>query len=267
VSFITDIDSISFDVKPGCKYNFVILLNQKTPHHIQIVTLANPKFLNMKILIPILLGLILIIISIYLFRNNINTKNLLYFGYVTAPLFWLMTLISGAIHGNYSHLKNTISELGAIGTNSEIFTSSLLILLAIFCILFSIGFYRASKQLNISVIPSVLSVSMPISMLWAGIFTLGNEFHSLTGPLPLFIILGFLVSFLLWKRNKDLQGLPRFSLISLIISLFIFLRFVESLNYEYAGLIQRFFYMGWTVWTISITYFISKKVQAATSAN
>jgi hypothetical membrane protein len=267
VSFITDIDSISFDVKPGCKYNFVIVLNQKTHYNIQILTLANPKFLNIKILIPLLLGLVLIILSIYHFSSRFKTKNLLYFGYISAPLFWLMTLISGAIHGNYNHFRNTISELGAIGTRSEVFTSSLLMLLTVFCILFSIGFYRASKKLSLSVVPSILSFTMPITMIWAGIFTLGNEFHSSTGPLPLLLILGFLLTGILWIRNKKFSLLTRSSLISFIISLLIFLRFIKPFSYEYAGLLQRLFYLAWTVWTISITYFFSKKIQPTSSTN
>ena len=53
VTFITDNDSISFDVAPDRQYNFVVLLNEKTPCHIQIATSANPYFMQLKILIPI----------------------------------------------------------------------------------------------------------------------------------------------------------------------------------------------------------------------
>lgn len=261
VTFTTDIDSISVNIKPNSKYNFIILLKEKTPCYIQIATLSNPIFMNKKIVIPLLLGLTMIFILLYLYKNRINTKIFLYFGYAATLLFWSMTFLSGAIHGNYNHFKNVISELGAINTKSEVFTSSALMILAIFCIIFSIGFYRASKKFKLSVIPAILSFSMPITMIWAGIFTLGNEFHSLTGPLPFLIIFDFLLAYLLWKRNKEFSELRNTSLVSFLISALILLRFIKPFGYEYEGLIQRFFYLAWAIWTVSITYYLSKKLK------
>lgn len=260
VTFTTDIDSISFNVHPNGKYNFIILLNDKTPCYIQIATLSNPIFMNKKIAIPLLLGFTMVFILLFRYKNRINTKVFLYFGYAATALFWCMTLLSGFIHGNYNHFKNVISELGAIGTKSEMFTSTTLMLLAVLCIFFSIGFYKASQRFQLSLLPAILSFSMPISMIWAGIFTLGNEFHSLTGPLPFLIIFGFLLVYLLWKKNKEFSQLSIVSLISFSISALILLRFIQPFGYEYEGLIQRFFYLAWTIWTISITYYFSKKL-------
>lgn len=259
VTFITDIDSISVIIKPNSKYNFIILLREKIPCYIQIETLSNPIFMDNKVVIPLLLGFTMIFILLYLYKNRIDTKRFLYLGYAIPLLFWLMTFLSGAIHGNYNHFKNTISELGAIDTKSEIATSSALMILAVFCLLFSVGFYRASKKLKLSTIPAILSFSMPITMIWAGIFTLGNEFHSLTGPLPFLLIFSFLIAYLLWKGNKEISELKNTSLICFIISGLILLRFIKPFGYEYEGLIQRFFYLAWSIWITSITYHFSKK--------
>ncbi|MBK7223197.1 MAG: DUF998 domain-containing protein [Saprospiraceae bacterium] len=258
VTFITDIDSISVNIHPNGKFNFIALLNEKTPCYIQIATLSNPIFMSQNIVFPILLGLTLLIIILYLFRSKINTLIFLSFGYALPFLFWFITFLGGAIHGNYNHFKNAISELGAIETKSEVFTSSALIVLAILSIFFSIGFFRASQRCKISVIPAALSFAMPITMIWAGIFTLGNELHSLTGPLPFLIILGFLLSYQLWKRNKVMTKVGNLSLLSFTISALILLRFIKPFGYEYEGLIQRFFYLAWTIWTISITHYLSK---------
>lgn len=261
VTFTTDIDSVSFNVQPNNKYNFIILLKEKTPCYIQISTHANPIFMDKKIVIPLLLGLIIIVIMLYINKNRVNIEKLLYFGYAAPLLFWCMTFLSGFIHGNYNHFKNVISELGAIETKSEVFTSSSLMILAVLCILFSIGFYRSSKNFSLSVIPAILSFSMPISMIWAGVFTLGNEFHSVAGPLPFFIIFGCLIAYLLWKTNKEFSALSNISLLSFFISTLILLRFIKPFGYEYEGLIQRFFYLSWTVWTISITYYFLRKLK------
>jgi hypothetical membrane protein len=260
VTFTTDIDSISINIKPNSKYDFIILLKGKTPCYIQIATLSNPIFMNKGIVIPLLLGLIISCILIYQYRKRVSVAKLLYFGYAAPLLFWCMTFLSGFIHGNYNHFKNVISELGAIGTKSEIFTSSSLTILALLCFIFSTGFFRALQKFKLSIIPAILSFSMPISMIWAGIFTLGNEFHSLAGPLPFLIIFGFLLAYILWKKNKEFPELLTVSLISFFISALILLRFIKPFGYEYEGLIQRFFYLAWTIWTISITYYFSKKL-------
>ena len=261
VTFTTDIDSISFDVKPGNKYNFIIVLNDTISCYIQIKTLSNPVFLNKSILIPLSIGIILVLFLLYLYRQKINTIKLLYLGYLSAILFWVITIVSGFIHGNYNHFKNVISDLGAIATKSEIFTSASLILLSVLCILFSIGFYRASRTFKISTIPAILSFSMPLSIFWAAIFPLGNEFHSLTGRLPLLIILGALLSYLLWNKSQEFSELRLLSIISFFIMLLILLRFIKPFGNQYEGLIQRFFYLGWTIWTLFTSFYFIKRLQ------
>lgn len=261
VTFTTNIDSISFNVKPGNKYNFIIILNDTVSCYTQIKTLSNPVFLKKSILIPLLIGIILILFLLYLYRQKINTIKLLYLGYASPILFWIITIVSGFIHGNYNHFKNVISDLGAIETKSEIFTSTSLILLSVLCILFSIGFYKASRIFKISIIPAILSFSMPLSIFWAAIFPLGNEFHSLTGPLPFLIILGSLLSYLLWKKSQEFSELRLLSIISFFVMLLILLRFIKPFGYQYEGLIQRFFYLGWTIWTLFISYYFIKRLQ------
>ena len=261
VTFITNIDSITFNVKPGNRYNFIIVLNNTILCYTQIKTLSNPVFLKKSILIPLLISTILILLFLYHYRQKISTIRFLYLGYSIAILFWIITIISGFIHGNYNHLKNVISDLGAIETKSEIFTSTSLILLSVLCILFSIGFYRASKTFKISIIPAILSFSMPLSIFWAAIFPLGNEFHSLTGPLPFLIILGSLLSYLLWKKSQEFSELRLLSLISFFVMLLILLRFIRPFGYQYEGLVQRFFYLGWTIWTLFTSYYFIKRLQ------
>jgi len=258
VTFITDIDSISFDVQAGHTYDFTILLNNTTACNIQIAVMADPVFMNVSAILLIALGIIAVLVFCYLYRKKIDSKTLVNFGYVAPVLFWLMTIASGAIHGNYNHLRNVISELGAIGTKSELFTSLVLILLSIACILFSIGFYRISKQEQLSILPAILSFATPITMIWAAIFTLGNEFHSATGPLPLLVIIGSLSAFFLWRKNKAFLNARKISLLSCVLMLLILTRFIKPFGIQYEGLVQRFFYLGWSIWTFGIAYYLSK---------
>jgi hypothetical membrane protein len=259
VSFITDIDSISFSVDPGNKYDFIVL-KSNVPCHIQIQTRADPVFQKKQILTSLLIGLLMLIIVLVAIRNSINTKLFLSLGYLVAALFWIMTFASGYLHGNYNHFKNVISDLGAIGTKSEVFTSCFLVVIAVVNILFCIGFYRASKENRLSVIPAVLSFAMPFTMIWAAIFPLGNEFHSATGPLPFLVIISSILPYFLWKGN-NLKGLRTVSLISFVLMMLILTRFIKPFGYHYEGLVQRFFYLGWTVWTVGVAYYLRRRLQ------
>jgi Protein of unknown function (DUF998) len=252
VTFITDIDSISFDVQPGNKYDFLILQGN-IRCHIQIRTLNDPVLLHTKAIILLLLCFLGFITILYFYRDRIDARDFLRLGYGVVILFWIMTFISGYVHGNYNHFKNTISELGAISTKSETFTSSALLFIAALNILFCIGFYKESKSRKISLIPSVLSFAMPVSMIWAGVFTLGNA-------LPFLIVLGCILSYFLWKSNNNLQGLRTVSLISFSIMILVLTRFIKPFGYEFEGLVQRFFYFGWTIWTIGVSYFLSQAI-------
>ncbi len=260
VSFITDLDAISFDVQPNKKYDFIILLNESQPCHIQIATSANPYFMQLKVIVPILFLLFFMGAILYRKWQSLPIDKLIRLGLIIPLLFWAVTIIAGTIHGNYQHHKNVISELGAIGTKSEIFTSSAFVVISILCYLFSIGFYIASKKLKLSVIPAMLSFSMPITFIWVAIFPLRNEFHNVTGALPLLLILGAFLSFVLWRKHEKLKKLRTWSLVGFGVMLLILLRFIDPLGHEFEGLVQRFFYLGWSIWYITIAIFLHKRL-------
>ena len=82
--------------------------------------MANPVFMSKSVMIPLLIGVLIIAFLIYKIRKVLILKQLLYLGTIIPILFWIITLISGHIHGNYVQYKNTISELGAIGRKARL---------------------------------------------------------------------------------------------------------------------------------------------------
>ena len=258
VSFISDIDSISIQVQAGNSYDFIVLSNQNIPCPIRIVTVAHPFLFSVKNLFPILFGIIVLLFLLYR-KKVLSLRFLLRLGIVCSILFWLITFIAGFIQENYVHYRHTISELGLLESRAEIFTAIALLFLSLLGILFCIGFYRVSKKYKVSTLPALLNFSFPISMLWAAIFPLGNEFHHLIGPLPLLTIFAALLAFLLWRKQPGFQKISRLSLLCCIIMLFLFLRFIQPFGFEYEGLVQRFFYLGSTLWWgILSSYFIKR---------
>jgi hypothetical membrane protein len=259
VWFITDVDSIYFDVKAGKKYDFVVKYNNQNCYS-RIEALENPILLNRYFGFAILILVLSIVAFVFYKATSIATHKLIQFGLITPVLFWLFTIIAGFIHGNYNHFKNAVSNLGEIGSSSEIIMAFFTLLLAISSMLFSIGFYKASKQNRQNILPADLSFAMAISFLWAAIFPAGHELHGTLGPLPVFIIIGALLVALVWKHNKQTFKIKLWSLASVLMMLLFVLRFIPTVQQNFEGAVQRTLYLGWSTWFISL-YFSFKKLK------
>lgn len=253
VTYSSNRDSISFDVKPGDIYYFAILINNRA-FPMGIATFDEPVFLHRNILIVVLTLSVIISMIVFTKRKSLKTKPLLYTGIVAPLLFWFATITGGFIHGDYNHLRNVVSELGATGTRSEIFMSTSEMLLFIMSTFSVIGFYKACKETGISVIPVLTMLSLSVSMCWAAIFPMHHELHGALGPLPLILDAGALTSIFLWRR-KNLKTVRWVSLLSFILMSLIALRTIPNLRNNYEGLIQRLFYFGWTIWSIYLSVF------------
>lgn len=252
--FITDVDSLFFDIKAGGKYDFIILYNnQKCYGRIQ--ALDNPVLLNRYFGFTILCVVLSIFAITFYKARSVSSNKLLQFGVVTPLLFWLFTIIAGFIHGHYNHFKNAVSNLGEIGSSSEIIMAIFTATLAIFSMLFSIGFYKASKHYNQNLVPAILSFAMAISFLWAAIFPAGHQLHGTLGPLPVLIIMGTLIVALFWKNTYPSINIKLWSVVSLFIILLFVLRFIPVIQQNYEGAIQRTLYIGWSTWLISLYFY------------
>jgi hypothetical membrane protein len=252
--FITDVDSLYFDIKAGKKYDFIIRYNNQ-PCYSRIEALENPVLLNRYFGFTILCLVLSIVAIIFYKAISIPSDKLTQFGLVTPLLFWLFTITAGFIHGNYNHFKNAVSNLGEIGSTSEISMAIFTLTLAISSMLFSIGFYKASKQNKQNLLPAVLSFAMAISFLWAAIFPAGHQLHGTLGPLPILIIIGALLLALFWKNTNQSDNIKLWSVVSLLIMLLFVLRFIPSIQQHYEGAIQRTLYIGWSTWFISLYFY------------
>jgi hypothetical membrane protein len=182
-----------------------------------------------------------------------DTKPLLYTGIIIPIIFWVSTIICGFVHGNYNHISNTISELGAIGTKSETLMETFTLLDTVLSVFFMAGLFIACSQLQLNILPVFGVIGFPIMFGWAAIFHSGNPLHSASGPVFLLLYAGALMSVILWRGN-DFKQIRRLSLLSLAIMLLIFIRFIPSATIQnnYTGLIQRFAHLGWSVWFVSM---------------
>jgi hypothetical membrane protein len=179
-----------------------------------------------------------------------NTKFLLAMGTVSALLFWIGGTIAGFIHGNYSFISDTVSELGAYHARSHTFMTVVMYLSGITGILFSVGAVMACRQIGINIIPAMTTISIPFTTLWAAIFPMETPQHAMTGPVVFIIYIGVIISLFVWRGDR-LKTLWIWSLISLVLLLVIFLRFTPVFP-GHEGILQRSAHLGWSVWFIAI---------------
>lgn len=188
-----------------------------------------------------------------------KTKKLLYLGLIMPFVFWVSMAIAGELHGHYNPFVHTVSELGAIGTNSEDFTAAAMYGCAAMAVFYAIGLWRACTEMKVSVVPILAAPAAAVMFAWTAVFHLGNPLHGVIGFVPLLLFVGALFSVLLWKGQQQ-QTLRRLSLASLLVMALIFLRFVPALQHQFPGLIQRFFHLGWSIWFVAMSFSFIKQL-------
>ena len=263
VTYLSNRDSLSFVIRPGEKYYFTMVIKNHGSYPMGLATFDEPVFQHNAMVISIFLVIAVISWLTYSKRKALRTISLLYLGIITPLLFWLMLITGGLIHGNYNHLHNVVSELGAIGTKSEIFMSTGELLISILIVFSVIGFYKACRQTGLHMIPVLTILGLSISMFWAAIFPMHHELHGTLGPIPLLLNAGALLAVVLWK-GQQLLFLRLVSFFSFIFMSLIILRMIPSLRGSWEGLIQRFFYLGWSIWSIALSLIFIQKVKRLT---
>lgn len=186
-----------------------------------------------------------------------KTKHLLYLGYLIPIIFWTTTFTCSLILGNYNHLSNMVSELGALGTKSQYLFTTGLVLCSVLNIFFIIGLYRICKTLKLSVIP-LLFIVLYSFLAGPAIFPMPLRLHGIAGiPFP-FMMLSPFMSLIFWSGEEHQLKIRQISIYSLLVMLLGFLIFMPGILSEYFGLKQRFLYIGWSIWTICLSYRFSQ---------
>jgi len=181
-----------------------------------------------------------------------KAKNFLFFGYLIPVLFWGTTLICGFIYGEYNHASRLVSELGAIGTSSQYFFTGGLLLSSIFSVLFIIGLIKTARINGLNIIPIIVILTFSISIAGAAIFPLPLSLHMIFGMPSVLLPLSPLLALLLWKNDK-IPHVRQYSLLIFLIMSLGFIAFFPDILSEYAGLKQRIFHFGWTLWFVYLS--------------
>lgn len=182
-----------------------------------------------------------------------KTKTLLIFGIVSPLLFLFTTLVCGLILENYSHLSNMVSELGAMGTKTQYVFTTGLVLSSILNVFFGIGLWRMGKVLNLNKTPIILIFCYSF-LAGPAIFAMPHKLHGTIGMGFMLIMVSPVFALVQWRKMEHLLKIHWVAIISFATMMLGFLIFFPDILSDYFGLKQRFLYLGWSLWSIFLSY-------------
>jgi len=161
-----------------------------------------------------------------------------------------MWILGGILQSDYSHIRDDISSLFAVGAPNKRLMQSFIIVSSVLLFLFYLGLHEGINDGGGSIVgPSLFVISSFLGMLVAFFFPLdeGGEIETLRGKMHLILVMasGILTiagMVALWSR---LQSTPRwdtfaiYSLISAILSLILVIIASIFITSKYRGLLER----------------------------
>lgn len=252
VTFKADQGDVSVRVQPNKTYPITFQYAGVTARAEIISRDDHSTFMQPPVALGILLTIVAIALAAKKLLHKIQTKHLLGLGLFVPVLFWISTIIGGLVHGKYSHASDVVSELGALDTRSQVFMSSAELVLAGLTVFFFVGLRRALRVTNRSIIPVIPILLFSVALIGVAFFPLNNEFHAIAGNVSFPLMFAPLLSLVIWRKSDLGSRYKIFTLVSFFCTLCFAFRFIPSINQEFEGLVQRTFYLGWSIWFVAL---------------
>lgn len=181
----------------------------------------------------------------------------LWFGPLAALIF-VAGISTLATHvPGYSHVHQTVSEIGEVGSPMQRQFTALLIVIAFCVLVFASGVYSVSKAANRSTAAAWLLVCMAISAAGVGVYSSPHPLHNVFGLSELIGYQAPLAVALTWKRDPRAKGLVFFSwLMFALIWIAVILNLAPlmpslpayAMERPVYGLVQRSLFASFFVW-------------------
>ena len=181
----------------------------------------------------------------------------LWFGVIAVLLFVAGTHAIGTISPGYSHVRQTVSELGEVGSPGQFAFSALLCLIAACLVIFASGVARSHRGLGCSVLPAWFVVAMAISCAGVGLFSYPHPLHNVFGLSETVGLQAPLVAALVCWRTARAKSIANYSIVMYVVVLAaIAVNFIPlvrpaglwPLVRPFLGIVQRFLFLSWFVW-------------------
>ena len=185
------------------------------------------------------------------------TVRRLWFGPIAALLLLVGLLAIGWMTPGYSHIRQTVSELGEVGSPGRIAFSVLLSLVAACLLVFASGVAHALRGAGYSALPAYFVGAMAISAAGVGIFSFPHPLHNVVGMSELIGYQSPLVAALVCRKALNARRLVTFSFVMYALILVALAANMTSMDRHgdlwthiqpLYGVVQRSLFAAWFFW-------------------
>jgi hypothetical membrane protein len=186
-----------------------------------------------------------------------DTNYRLWLGPIAALLLFAGIFAIGLMIPGYSHIRQTVSELGEIGSPARVAFSVLLSLVAACLIAFAGGVARTLRESGYSTLPAYFVVAMAISAAGVGLFAFPDPLHNVFGMSELVGYQAPLVAALVCRTAPKGRQLATFSIVMYALVLLAIAANMTTLDRHgdlwthvqpFYGVVQRFLFAAWFFW-------------------
>jgi hypothetical protein len=172
-------------------------------------------------------------------------------GMLSPMVYTAMWIVGGKIQKDYSHIRDDISSLFAVGAPNKRLMQSFIIVSSVLLFLFYLGVHEGINDKGGSIVgPVLFIISSFLGMLVAFFFPLdeGGEIETFRGKMHLILVMasGILTiagMIALWFRLKDVAVWSNFAIYSLISAISALILMIIAgifIKSKYRGLLERF---------------------------
>jgi hypothetical membrane protein len=187
----------------------------------------------------------------------IGSNQRLWFGPIAAVLFFAGIFAIGLMIPDYSSVRQTVSELGEIGSPGRVVFSVILCLVAASLIIFAGAVGRILRGSGHSGLPAYFVGAMAISAAGVGIFAFPHPLHNVFGMSELVGYQAPLVAALVCRKDQSAKRLNVFSIVMYVAVLLAIAANMTTLHrhgdlwahiHPFYGVVQRFLFAAWFSW-------------------
>ncbi|EIL96359.1 hypothetical protein RHOFW104T7_10170 [Rhodanobacter thiooxydans] len=204
------------------------------------------------------------------------TNSRLWFGPFAALLFFAGTFAIGLITPGYSHVRQTVSELGEVGSPGQVAFGVLLWLVAACLVVCAGAIARSLHDLGCSALPAYVVGAMAISCMGVGLFAFPHPLHNVFGLSETVGLQAPLAAALVCRKSPRARRATLFSMVMyVLVVLAIAINLVPlgrpaglwPLIKPLYGLVQRFLFASWFFWCAGYALLLMRIGQADCSRN
>jgi hypothetical protein len=191
----------------------------------------------------------------------------LWFGPLAVLLFVAGTLAIGIITPDYSHVRQTVSELGEAGSPGQVAFSVLLCLVAVCLLVYASAIAGSLHELGHSALTAYFVSAMAISCAGVGLFSFPHPLHNVFGLSETVGLQAPLVAALACRKDARAKQVTVFSsimyavvLIAIAINLVPLVRPADLWAHlkPFFGIVQRSLFASWFIWCAGYALFLMR---------